>query len=410
MGIFRGPQAAGEPHADGAGLQGRFLFVPQPQGPAPPAKAAAGASAIFSSWPFSSAIVTCKAALAVDDIQELLLADRLPEAEQPAAAPWLIPDFSARKYPRIAGLGTSFLKAGWKKPAAQFQSCSRTKVSTSLHSGELLKYFFDRGDYCRLKIYTDYLLPRGGDEARWFYALGQAALLESRRIGKSPGRAFARIPQGQRQGPGGPGPSSTAPCAWVGSITYSTGMTGLWRISISGAESPVPCSRAWTWVISTRSSKKASARFRLTLDCGAAKESRSPVPGVISAPWCSWTCRKAASPSPIPSPGPMRPPTPPLSEQFEPGSVIKIVTLLAYLRHAARRACSPWSARDGSTIGGKVFYDRIVHGQVRDFTQALAVSCNVSFARMGCWPGLRAPWPTCCSALISMARPSRTGF
>ncbi len=28
-----------------------------------------------------------------------------------------------------------------------------------------------------LKVYTDYLLPRGGDDARWFYALGQAALL-----------------------------------------------------------------------------------------------------------------------------------------------------------------------------------------------------------------------------------------
>ena len=70
-----------------------------------------------------------------------------------------------------------------------------------------------------------------------------------------------------------------------------------------------------------------------------------------------------------------------LVEQFEPGSVIKIVSLLAYLRQSGS-GLFPLVCPGRITIGGKVFSDRIEHGLVSDFAQALAMSCNVSFARM----------------------------
>ncbi|MEI6614209.1 MAG: penicillin-binding transpeptidase domain-containing protein, partial [Chrysiogenales bacterium] len=70
------------------------------------------------------------------------------------------------------------------------------------------------------------------------------------------------------------------------------------------------------------------------------------------------------------------------SEAFEPGSIIKIISLMAYLRQADQNLF-PYVCPGQIVLGGKVFYDWTAHKQVKDYSEALALSCNLSFARMG---------------------------
>ena len=78
------------------------------------------------------------------------------------------------------------------------------------------------------------------------------------------------------------------------------------------------------------------------------------------------------------------------SETYEPGSIVKIVTLLAYLRQVDPNVF-PYECPGRMAIGGSIFYDRTAHRQVKDPTAALALSCNLGFAQMGLARRPRAP-------------------
>lgn len=69
-------------------------------------------------------------------------------------------------------------------------------------------------------------------------------------------------------------------------------------------------------------------------------------------------------------------------DTYEPGSIIKLLTLLAYL-HSSRGEMFPFQCEGLWSINGQVFYDWLVHHRVGTSEEALAVSCNVAFAKMG---------------------------
>ncbi len=76
---------------------------------------------------------------------------------------------------------------------------------------------------------------------------------------------------------------------------------------------------------------------------------------------------------------------PVFSETYEPGSIIKLLTLLTYLKSSSNRIF-PLQCEGMWTIDPKsreVFYDWMVHHRVVGFEEALAVSCNIAFAKMG---------------------------
>ncbi len=320
--------------------------------------------------------------LAVDDIQELLLADRLPEAENrlhDVANPF----FLRGNIRELRALGELF-KGRLEEAGRQLQELQQDKIQTSLHSGKLLKYFFDRGDYARLKVYTDYLLPRGDDESRWFYALGQAAFLnreaaEKALAGLSPafkkanGKALGILSDFDRS-------------LRLGRLDYifdkNDRPLGYFDLQRRVTRSLLPGLDLGAF---DAQFKKGVRTFRLTLDAALQKKvdllfrdyfgtlvlldlPENSIAVAYSKPR-SFAAANAA-----------------LVEQFEPGSIIKIVSLLAYLRQSGN-GLFPLVCPGRITIGGKVFSDRIVHGQVRDFAQALAMSCNVSFARMALQAG-----------------------
>jgi hypothetical protein len=70
------------------------------------------------------------------------------------------------------------------------------------------------------------------------------------------------------------------------------------------------------------------------------------------------------------------------TQTYEPGSIIKLVTLLGYYRHLHDFARS-YICRGNTTIGGKLFYDWIAHQKIGTVEESLAVSCNLFFAEVG---------------------------
>lgn len=71
-----------------------------------------------------------------------------------------------------------------------------------------------------------------------------------------------------------------------------------------------------------------------------------------------------------------------LVEQFEPGSIVKVVTLFGYLRKRSKELF-PFECKGNMTIDGELFYDWLPHRRVESYEHALAVSCNLAFGRMG---------------------------
>lgn len=76
------------------------------------------------------------------------------------------------------------------------------------------------------------------------------------------------------------------------------------------------------------------------------------------------------------------------SGTYEPGSIIKVLTLFCYLQNGPQDLF-PYQCKGTCPINGKIFYDWFNHGTIQTYDEALAVSCNISFARMGIGLGLK---------------------
>ncbi len=70
--------------------------------------------------------------------------------------------------------------------------------------------------------------------------------------------------------------------------------------------------------------------------------------------------------------------------QFEPGSIMKMITLAAALENQIPyQDTFPLNCTGNMTLDNSVFYDWMRHGTVEDINEATAVSCNLTFAAMG---------------------------
>ncbi|TDI32899.1 MAG: hypothetical protein E2P03_05820 [Acidobacteria bacterium] len=70
--------------------------------------------------------------------------------------------------------------------------------------------------------------------------------------------------------------------------------------------------------------------------------------------------------------------------QYEPGSILKMITLAAALDNdIPLDGIFPLNCTGNMTLDGKVFYDWMRHGTVADSMEATIVSCNLTFAAIG---------------------------
>lgn len=74
-----------------------------------------------------------------------------------------------------------------------------------------------------------------------------------------------------------------------------------------------------------------------------------------------------------------------LGRYYEPASVIKLITLAASLREGplSRFELFPFQCQGNTSIEGKIFYDWRAHGKIPHVEHAMAVSCNLLYARLG---------------------------
>ena len=71
-----------------------------------------------------------------------------------------------------------------------------------------------------------------------------------------------------------------------------------------------------------------------------------------------------------------------LTEVYEPGSIVKLITLFAYFNSSGEKIF-PFNCKGYTTYDGKMFYDWIKHGTLDHPETALSRSCNIAFAEMG---------------------------
>jgi penicillin-binding protein A len=80
-------------------------------------------------------------------------------------------------------------------------------------------------------------------------------------------------------------------------------------------------------------------------------------------------------------------------ETYEPGSIIKLVTMLAYMHMNPDNKSGPmfpFQCKGNWPMDGQIFYDWTTHKKVDTMDDALAVSCNLAFARMGISLGFKS--------------------
>jgi len=319
-----------------------------------------------------------RARAAVGGIQELLLAGRLDEADrrlQAAGSPF----FQRGNFRELTAL-SELCRGRLDAAAGRLEKLRRDKTATSLRSEDMLEHFFDRGEYRKLKIYTDYLLPRGKDEARWFQALYLAAFLD-------PGGS-------EKAASGLSAPFRGSNGKALGLLSQFNRTLRARRINYVFDRNDLPLAyfdlqhRTTRWLVPglefsdfDARFREGARRFRLALDGELQKKVDRLFSGffgtlvLLELPENSIVAayskpRAAAAANTA------------FTEPFEPGSIAKVISLLAYLHHG-ETGIFPLKCTGQLQVGGGIISDLSPHGQVRDVSRALALSCNVGFARMG---------------------------
>lgn len=128
-----------------------------------------------------------------------------------------------------------------------------------------------------------------------------------------------------------------------------------------------------------------SGRVRLTLDLDVQRAAQSALgrqPGAIVAIDLERGGLLAAASWPPAADGASPPFA--LAGTFEPGSIIKMLTLTAALRQGIRpESLFPMDCPGWIEIDGAAFRDWMPHRSVPSIEEAVAVSCNIAFARLG---------------------------
>ena len=325
-----------------------------------------------------------KLSSAIGKIQDLLLDNQVNAAKEKLAN--LAFPFFQRGNIRELGALTELFGDRLPQAEAQFDKLRLDRTATSLRSGQFLKCFIDRGEYAKLKIYSDYLLPRGGDENIWYYALVQAAFFNH---GESE-HALARLSPAYKK-------ANAKALAFLfqvnanlrlGRFDYifdrNNSVVAYFDVRKQRTQSLLP---GLDFSDFDRQIKKGASYFRLTLDAKLQIEIDRLFTGffgtllILDLPQNSIL---AAYSRPR-SPGALNAV---FSEAYEPGSIIKIVSLLAYLRHTDPHVF-PYVCSGQIALGGHILYDLLAHKKVNDYGSALAMSCNPSFARMGLAAGFQ---------------------
>lgn len=317
-----------------------------------------------------------KAGSAVAAAEDLLLAGRLQEAGQ-RLRHFPSPLFQRANFRELQALHD--LCAGrWPEAAGGFQRLRAGGAVTTLRAGDFLARFLDRGEYSRLETYSTYLLSRGGDKARWFHAIALAARLDADGSDRDLAGLSASYLQANAKAVDLLAGFNRSLRGGRVDYVFDRNDEPLAAYDVRrGASRPlVPGMDFAPFAAQFRAGAR---RFRLTLDAGLQRRIDRLFQGrfgslvILELPESSILVAYSRPRAGGGGDAAFR-------QRFNPGSIVKIVSLLAYLRSGAD--VFPLECRGNIAAGGGVVYDLEKHGLVRDPALALARSCNVAFTGM----------------------------
>jgi hypothetical protein len=291
--------------------------------------------------------------------------------------------------------------------------------STVIDSRKFLDYFAERAEYRKLGIYTDYLDKRPGqpeekENLRFYQIQAKTGQLDYRQsqelIGqlstafkKEQGKALALTDKINRQ-------------IQAGKINYIFDIDGKPLAYYDTREKKtVPLAPGIHFAAFTPADNEGIQFYRLTLESGIQELIHRlfrNLNGTFLLMKVDDSGIAAAYSKPV-DPDKSGIDTV-FSETYEPGSIIKTLTLFAYLtaqqtpqtsQQTGPTAPSPpaelfplqceglWQISENSGTGSsrnRLFRDWTVHHRVADGEEALAVSCNIAFAKMGVQTGFQS--------------------
>ncbi len=265
---------------------------------------------------------------------------------------------------------------------------SLNSKNTLINFRNFLAYFSDHARYRQLKIYTDFLLKvKRGDDLLLYKTLYNSALLDFNQSVK----VIKEIP-GQEKEKHQPELAIIEKInneLKTGKINYIFDVNGLPMAYYDlKKEKTVSLTPGMTFDAFNKDLDKSLKFYSLTIDLEIQKKlhrlfKKNNYHGTFLLFNLSDSGTAAAYSSPLKNAE-----NPVFSETYEPGSIMKLLTLLAFLR-SGPQDLFPFECKGSFTVNGKVFYDWIRHNRVSDYEEALAVSCNLSFANMGIKLGIK---------------------
>jgi hypothetical protein len=318
----------------------------------------------------------------IKKIQDLLLNDRWAEA----AELFKILKNSILHSQTIKELNALIILFSGDMKNARLILNSLEKPKTSISARSFLNHFAERSKYDELKIYTDYLINKQ-ESVRFYKALYLTAFFK---YGESE-KQLDRISPGQRK-------SLTRAIDLVsnlnsklksGKVDYIFDKNGkpLAHYDLK-ARKTVSVTPGMHFDEFTPRFEKGIKTYTLSLDLNI----QNKIDRVFKKYRGSMILFKiedsgilAAFSKPRQS---MKSNTV-FTAEFEPGSIIKTLTLFAFYLNP-QKDLFPFDCRRSIRLSNRNFPDRIAHGIIENPHYALVVSCNIAFARMGIAVGFKS--------------------
>lgn len=252
------------------------------------------------------------------------------------------------------------------------------KGKTAVRFRSFLNYFSDYSEYKKLKIYSDYLMARG-EEVQFFKALYKTALFDfiqsdqiieelSDQIKKRHEKALKKLGKTNLE-------LKSGRCQYIFDINNNPlayyDLKKCKTISLTPGirfDDFTPSIREGIKIYKLTINKKIQNKIHLLFKnyFGSMLIFNLDTNGITVA-YSKPKIKKGKNTV--------------FSQQYEPGSIIKVLTLFALLNHPHSNIF-PFKCKGFLGLKNHIFYDRIRHGTVKSPLHALAISCNIAFAKI----------------------------
>jgi peptidoglycan glycosyltransferase len=263
-----------------------------------------------------------------------------------------------------------------------FQSLTRRSNTIEFH--RFLEYFSDNAEYKKLRIYTDYLV-KVGIEIPYYQILYNTGLFNHQRSTE----IISQLPQTQKKRYERELNIIRNLNSQIksGKIDYVYDINGMPLAYFDvKKKKTVSLTPGMTFDELNEDFKKSIKIYGLTIDHSLQKKLHRLFKNYHGS-FLLFNLNDTSILAAYSKPADKKAGNAVFRETYEPGSIIKILTLLSYLQ-SSKQDLFPYQCKGNISLGGKIFYDWLKHDTINNYQKAFTVSCNLSFAAMGIKVGI----------------------